>query len=93
MSKTDDKKCGVRTMPKYKLVYQPDYDLWKAQYTGDYYLLRLKRSIFGKEKYVPVKTIIGLFGDPIDIRGDKRWAKMIAIDFNIEVPEEKKGKL
>lgn len=70
---------------KHKLVYHSNFNYHRAEMDEWWTLWRLEPSWFGKQKWKPVLT------DTLEVRwpvqGDRKWAKKIAKQFNIKVPD------
>lgn len=77
-------------MDKYKLVRQRDFAIENAKEYIWYRLLKQKKTIFGKFKWVSVKVPhwdgMGVtMGEAI---GDDKWAHRIAKEYKIKVPKK-----
>lgn len=89
MSKTSTWVRGRN--PNLKLAYHCHYDYDRAEWVEWYTLHRRHLTLFRKrEVWKPVMTGAGEFSFPV--RGDLKWAKKIAKEFDVERPKTRLGK-
>ena len=76
-------------MSKYKLIRHRVFDFSSGSEDIQYTLHECRKTIFGKMKWLPVKAYYFDFGGGIrlPVKGDIRWARAVAKELNIKVPE------
>lgn len=78
-------------MSKYKLFYRSNYNFDRAKLDEWWSLYEWRKGWFGKYNWKPVYDYFAPDGMRFPVHGDKDWAKRIAKDLKIKLPNTTKS--